>query len=28
VEEQVGAERALKIWEVWAGVRGEERGVE
>jgi len=23
VEEQVGAERALKIWEVWAEVRGE-----
>jgi 4-carboxymuconolactone decarboxylase len=26
VEEQVGAERALKIWEEWAGVRGAERG--
>lgn len=23
VEEQVGAERALKVWEVWAEVRGE-----
>ena len=27
VEEQVGAERALRIWETWADVRSAERGV-
>ena len=27
VEEQVGAERALKIWEGWAEIRSAERGV-